>query len=38
MLIDGYIVGKCKSELNPAPRKGRMGEREDGGMKHILHV
>jgi hypothetical protein len=28
MLIAGYIVGKCKSELNPAPRKGRMGKRE----------
>jgi hypothetical protein len=28
MLIDSYIVGKCKRELNPAPSKGRMGERE----------
>jgi hypothetical protein len=38
MLIDSYIVGKCKRELNPAPSKGRMGEREDGGLKHVLHV
>jgi hypothetical protein len=28
-LIASYIVGKCKSELNPTPRKGRMGEIED---------
>jgi hypothetical protein len=28
MLIASYIVGKCKNELNPTPRKGRMGERE----------
>jgi hypothetical protein len=38
MLLDSYFVGKCKRELNPAPIKGRIGEREDGGLKHILYM
>jgi hypothetical protein len=33
-----YIVGKCKRELNPTLHKGRVGEREGGGLKHILHM
>ncbi len=31
--VDSYIVRKFKRELNPAPGKGRMEEREDGGLK-----
>ncbi len=33
--VDSYIVRKCKRELNPVLGKGRMEEREGGGLKHL---
>ncbi len=38
MSLGSYIVEKYKRELNPAPIRGRMGEKEDGGLKHVLYV
>ena len=31
-------MGKSERKLNPTPSKGRVGEREDGGLKHDLHM
>jgi hypothetical protein len=36
--VDSCIARTCKLELNPALGKGRMEEREGGGLKHCLRL